>query len=353
MKPYFSMSYPTGVLSLFHLRIQHRFTCLLVLSGCLTLCPGALLMGQSVNSSPDYLGYHSLINQAEVHLSDRHFQQALNTYDEIFDSYSFVFERDYKIAIQLAAYQEKDEKVLKFLQKGFRNGLDLKEVKKLPFLKKIRNSPGWDRIENAYDSLRAASLNPVDIPTRETVWGMYKKDQKKAMGALLRIGDKAQIAYAEKNFAPHSEEQLSQLTDVINMGGYPGEKRIRNDYWASTILSHHNSISSAYNQSDTLYTNLKPLLLEALKAGDISPYELAMIEDWRIATVSGWSEPGYGYLNPPRTLTLAKTDSLRAVIGLRSVSLRNRLVAVEVETGMDFFLPDWVQGKIQIKTEEE
>ncbi|MGB5188508.1 hypothetical protein, partial [Robiginitalea sp.] len=326
-------------MGLFDFRIRYGFSCILFLSACLTLCPSALLMGQS-EYSPDYLTYHCLVNRAEVQLSEGHFQQALNTYDEIFDSYRFVFGRDYKIAIQLAVFQKNEEKVLELLQKAFGNSLELKEIKKLPTLKTLRNMPGWDRLENSHDSLSAASPNPVDIPTRETVRGMYKKDQKKAMGALLRIGDKAQIAYAEKNFAPHSEEQLSQLTEIITRGGYPGEKRIRNDYWASTILSHHNSISTAYNQNDTLYPKLKPLLLEALKAGEISPYELAMIEDWRITTVSGGSEPGYGFLNPPRALSLNATDNLRKAIGLRSISLRNRLVAVEAETGMDFFLPD-------------
>ncbi len=347
MKPYNSIWYALGNMSPFHLTIRQRFVFLLLLSGCFILCPGALLIGQSEDSR-DYFTYHSRVNQAEVHLSQGHFEQALNAYEEIFETYDFVFGRDYKIAVQLALYQKEDKRALEFLQKAFRNGLDLKEVRKLPSLKKLRTTPGWANLENSYDSLSAASPNPVDLPTREMVRSMYKKDQKKAMGALLRIGDKAQIAYAEKTFAPHSEKQLTQLKGIISRGGYPGEKRIRNDYWASTILSHHNSISRAYNQKDSLYPKLKPLLLQALKDGDISPYELAMIEDWKIATVSAWSEPGYGYLNAPKAATLHHTDSLRQAIGLRSVALRNQLVAQEAETGMDFFLPDWVPGKIEI-----
>ena len=346
-----SLSNSSRFKTLFHISLGQRFSCILFLFACLTLFPRALLMGQS-EPSPDYLTYHSRVNQAESQLSQGHFQEALIIYQEILDAYSFVFGRDAKIAIQLALYLKEDQKALDLLQKAIHQGLDLKEVKKLPGVKRLRKTPAWDRLEKSYDDLKAVSLNPVDTQVREMVREMYKKDQKKAMGALMRIGDKAQIAYGEKVFAPHSETQLSELTGIITKGGYPGEKRIRNSYWASTILSHHNSISRAYNQQDSLYPDLKPLLLEALKAGNISPYELALVEDWKIATVSSWSEPGYGYLNSPRAQTLSVTDSLRKAIGLRSVSLRNRLVEQEAETGMDFFLPDWVRGKIEIVTEE-
>ncbi|MGA9239556.1 hypothetical protein [Robiginitalea sp.] len=352
MMPDFVHSFSPGYPTMFYLSMGQRFPFLLYLFSCLTLFPGALLMGQSEHSA-DYLTYHSSVNQAENQLSEGNFQEALITYTAIFDTYPFVFGREAKIAVQLALYLKEDEKALALLQKVIHQGIDLREVKRLPGMKRLRKTPAWDHLEKSYDNLDAASLHPVDIPVLEAVQDMYKKDQKKAIGALFRMGDKAQIAYGEKVFAPHSEEQLSKLTGIITSGGYPGEKRIRNDYWASTILSHHNSISTAYNQQDSLYPKLKPLLLEALKAGDISPYELAMVEDWRIATISGWAEPGYGYLNAPREQTLNVTDSLREAIGLRSVSLRNRLVALEVETGMDFFLPDWVRGKIQIITEEE
>ena len=78
------------------------------------------------------------------------------------------------------------------------------------------------------------------------------------MGALFRIGSKSQDNYAENKFAPHSEQQISELRDILLEIGYPGEKLIGNDYWVSTILSHHNSISQAYNKKDRLYPELKP-----------------------------------------------------------------------------------------------
>ncbi len=53
--------------------------------------------------------------------------------------------------------------------------------------------------------------------------------------------------------------------------------------------------------------------------------------------------------NLPLTSTLTETDKLRLKVGLRTVELRNRLVDLEKKTGMNFYLPDWVKGKVKIK----
>jgi hypothetical protein len=320
---------------------------------CLTsLFPGVEITGQQDRTPEDYRNYHSQINQAENQLAEVRYAEALATYETIFDVYDFVFCRDYKIAAQVAVYLNDNQRALQIMEKAFASGWEWKDAKHLKSLESLRDDPAWSILEDSYDSLRTVYLNRIDSQTRETVHEMFKKDQKKALGALMRIGNKAQQAYGEKKFVPHSELQLAELMEIINTKGYPGEMQIGNDFWGSTILSHHNSISPEYNQSDTLYLNLRPYLLQALRAGEISPYEFAMIEDWKIATTSEWNEPGYGYLNAPSTSTLSETDSLRLAIGLRTVALRNTLVEVEEITGINLFLPDWVKGKIEIEKGE-
>ena len=131
--------------------------------------------------------------------------------------------------------------------------------------------------------------------------------------------------------------------------GYPGEQHIGNDYWASTILSHHNSISRDYALQDTLFAYMKPRLLQAISSGAMSPYEFALADDWYKSVSSDRQAPGYGFLEPPARSTLAETNQLRERIGLRSIELRNKLVAVEGRTGMDLYLPDWVDGTIEIE----
>ena len=87
-----------------------------------------------------------------------------------------------------------------------------------------------------------------------------------------------------------------------------------------------------------------------MKQGEISPYELAQIEDWRIAGLHDHELTSYGFLGAiPDDTVLETVNKNRANIGLRSIDLRNELIDVENETGMDLHLPKgWRNGKITV-----
>ncbi len=299
----------------------------------------------------NYTEYHKQINRAEVLISDGHFQRALNRYSEIFSSYDFIFLRDYKVASQVALYLDEREKALQIIEKGLAAGWDLKDLRRHKYLSGLRNDPDWDKIKGSYPDLRKGYLEKTDNSIREQVHKIFKSDQRLAFGALLRIGKKAKERFATKRFAPQSEHHIRALIKILQIHGYPGEQLIGNDYWMSTILSHHNSISTEYVVNDTLFSHIRPLLLVAIQMGQMSPYEFALIDDWYIAVASCRREPGYGYLNPSEKSTLERTNQLRANVGLRSVELRNRLVDVESKTGINLYLPDWIDGKVIIESE--
>lgn len=310
------------------------------------LCSNANL---SANEQKDYLQYHKQVAVAEGLICEDKFEDALQIYDHVFQSYDFIFSRDLKIAAQLAFYLNDKQKAFRYIQKGIAAGWEKKALRKNKFLKPLRDDPGWKTIEKEYDRLHAQYLLKIDQSTRAEVHNMFKKDQRKAIGALFRIGDKAQEKYATRALAPHSEIQMTQLIQILEKIGYPGEQLIGNDFWMSTIISHHNSITREYVQEDTLYSFIKPYLIQALSTGQISPYEFAIIDDWRIAVASDRMEPGYGFLNSPKKSTLSQTNKLRNKVGLRTIELRNKLVEVEKRTGMNFYLPDWVHDKIDVE----
>lgn len=169
---------------------------------------------------------------------------------------------------------------------------------------------------------------------------MFNKDQQKALLALLTLNAKRREQYAEKRFAPHSEQQLVQLSRIINTYGYPGEKLIHNGYWASVILSHHNSISTAYNLKDTLYLTIRPVLLQALQRGEMSPDEFVRVDDWYITSKTGGQEKQFGHLSSTLTRKeLEKANQLREEIGMSSVETVNRLLDLQAQTGMLFYFP--------------
>ncbi len=321
-----------------------NYPAIVVLGGLLQLICYPALMGQD---SKNYLSYHQRIDEAESAIADELYEEALVIYEQVIADYDFVFLRDMKVATQLAYYVGREDQGDEFLKMAVASGWSVKSARKNKYLSEVVSKEKWRSLEAVEDSSR----REVNEELREQVREMYKKDQGKALAAFIKLREKSRLRYTREKFAPHSEGQMLQLIEILDDHGYPGERLIGNNYWMSTVVSHHNSISPNYSQQDTLYGYVRPILLKALEQGQISPYELALMEDWQIAVASNRQDTGYGYLDPPTKSTLQEANDRRQVIGLRSIGLRNRLVDLQQQTGMSFYLPDWVDGAIEIREE--
>lgn len=309
-----------------------------------------LLVATTSNAQENYLDYHSQVIACEQLMAEGNYPSAIDLFHALFDQYDFKFLREIKVATELSIYEKDYESGFKFIRLGIEAGWTLKRINKNDNLSALREQQEWAEITSAYDSLHQIFVSRLNVEVKKQVHEMFQKDQKKAFGALLRIGEKAQSKYGEKKFAPHSEKQLMQLDRILDKHGYPGEWLIGNNLWTSVILSHHNSISVNYNSKDTLYTQLRLKLMCALKRGEISPYEFAQIEDWKTAALSGHESTLYGFLGKiSSTSELNEVNRHRAEIGLRSIELRNKLIAIEKSTGMNFYLPKgWQKGSITV-----
>jgi len=299
----------------------------------------------------NYKEYHVKVTEAEVFIADENFQAALDIYTHLFDSYDFIFVREYKIATQLAVLLNQSDTALELLKKGILAGWDKKSINKNKLLSGVLEQKNGKALMSQYEDLRVTYEKQTNDSLKNQVHDMFKRDQKLAIKALFRLGSKSQDKYAEKKFAPHSEGQMNDLKIILRQIGYPGEKIIGNEIWMSTILSHHNSISMAYVQKDSLYPKLRPTLLQAIERGELAPIEFAMIDEWRFATMTNPTEVSYGFLEAPIEGQVKKTDSLRAALGLRSIELRNLLVDAEEKSGIHMYLfgSPWVDGKIVLR----
>ncbi|WP_299112248.1 hypothetical protein [uncultured Winogradskyella sp.] len=296
----------------------------------------------------DYKNYHAEILLAEELVSQEKYNQALERYEKVFANFKFNFLRDYKVASQLYLFTGNKEKGVNLIKESITNGWELKDLKNQEFLKKNLNDSEWKNIENQYDNLYKIFLNRIDSNIKSKVQSMFEKDQELAFKVSTIENEQEQEEFILKNFPKHSEKQLKKLLEILEEKGYPGEFLIGNNFWSSTILSHHNSIEPDYVKKDTLYNFIKPKLFQSLTKGYISPYEIALIEDWKRATTSDFSESIYGYLNAPNSSNISQINTSRRRIGLRPVELRNKLIDIENKTGINFYLPDWVDGKIKI-----
>ncbi|WP_338792572.1 hypothetical protein [Bernardetia sp. MNP-M8] len=310
-----------------------------------------LLFSTKSTAQENYLNYHLKVIECEQLIVEGEYTSAISLFDSLFKKFDFLFLRDIKVATELSVFEKDYKSALKFTSLGIKAGWTLESINKNDNLQSLKEQGEWVQIISAYDSLHKIYLSKLNFQIKEQVHEMIKKDQKKAFGALLRIGQKSKRRYSEKKFAPHSEHQIGKLEQIINKYGFPSEQLIGNNVWSSVILSHHNSISVNYNSKDTIYTQLKPKLLNALTKGEISPYELAQIEDWRIAALNNHELTSYGFLGTiPDKIILESVNNNRAKIGLRSIDLRNNLIDVENETGINLYLPKgWQKGKIKIE----
>lgn len=310
-----------------------------------------LLVSVKSYAQENYLDYHAKVIECEQLIVEGKYTFAIHAFDSLFTQFDFLFLRDVKVATELSAFAKDYRYGCKFARLGIKAGWTIKSIQKNDNLRSLREQAEWRQILSAYDSLHNVYLSRLNVELREQVHGMFKKDQRKALGALFRIGQKAKRRYSEKKFAPHSERQLEKLEQILQDDGYPGERLIGNDLWGSVILSHHNSISVNYNAKDSLYVQLKPKLLMALKKGELSPYELAQIEDWRVAALHDHNLTAYGFLGSiPDDAVFKSVNENRAAIGLRSIDLRNQLINIEKETGLNLHLPKgWQNGKITVE----
>ncbi|MEO1260759.1 MAG: hypothetical protein AAFZ15_18315 [Bacteroidota bacterium] len=305
----------------------------------------------NAQNSPDYGMYHKRVMAAEKLIIAENYQAALHAYEQLFNNYDFIFLREYKIAVQLAWHLQDEQKTMAYLKKGILAGWELKSIKKNKYLSKLGKGENWKTLKKEYPIHRKQYQSAINRPLRDQVKKMISRDQKKALRAFLTFGEKAKKKYAEKKFAPQSEKQIAEFSSILKTHGYPGEKLIGNNFWMSTIISHHNSISTEYGRKDQLYPTLKPLLKKALKKGEISPFEFALIDDWYITVKNDRTEPAYGILDAIAPEHLPKVNELRQAVFLRPVEVRNGLVDAQEKTGIDFYLRGhtWGSGKIEIK----
>ncbi len=303
-----------------------------------------------VPAQSNYMDYHKEVIKCEQLIVEGKFKDAIVNFDSLFDRFDFVFLRECQLATGLSVFEQDSKSAFRFLALGIKQGWSLKDINKNKNLRPLKNDPQWHKIVSEYDSIHKIYLSKLNSPLREEIREIYKNDQKIALRVFLRIGEKNRVKYAMKKFTPHSEKTLLRLAEILIEHGYPGEKLIGNNWWVSVSLVHHNSIYTEYTKKDTLYLNIRPELVKSIEKGELHPYKFALIEDWRHSVLYEHQLLSYGYLEEiPDEYTLQKNNENRKKMGIRSIELRNKLLDIEKETGLNLYIPkDWKKGRITV-----
>ncbi|GAB3234131.1 hypothetical protein J0A67_20485 [Algoriphagus aestuariicola] len=284
----------------------------------------------------DYLDYHRSVRAIEASLLQEEWEEALALTLRLERDFEFLFKKDLKIALQLAYRVGDSVSFRRFSGKAFERGWDWKKAKK-----ELRDNSDFEL--GLGDSLKSISKRTRRIPVpypeiREQVKRLFIQDQWQALGGLFTFSAERQDRYAEKKFAPKAKKRVEEIRSIMDQVGYPGEMLIGNSVWASTILSHYNSISERFAKADTLYPALKDSLRRDLGLGKISPFEFTLIDNWYQSIVSGRQVESYGILEREVSdEALPMVDTNRLAVGLPTVADYNRLLDLQEKNGIRLF----------------
>lgn len=296
----------------------------------------AILLSYLSLTGQNYERYHEQVLEIEKYIAREKYDHALQGYQNLFDSYEFVFLRDYIVASQIALKVGQIGFCKVYMKEAIIRGWDIKHIKRNKFIRNNLPDEDWEEINQEYPELTYFFLTNLNYDLRKKVYKLYTKDQKMAIRAALRLNQKMIRRFCEKKYIPHSEKTVHELIEIIKTNGYPGEKVIGNSWWGSTILSHHNSIFPEYNLNDPLYEQINNLLFDAFKKGEISPYEMVLIDDWYRNVAFDCKESTYGIISCENNDEAS--NELREKFYYRSIELQLILEEIEEKTGMQLEL---------------
>ena len=163
-----------------------------------------------LSGQPNYSSYHKQIQEAERLLLKEVYPSALERYEKVFETYPFVFKRDYAIAFQVALVQGEKAKASLYLQQAVQSGLSWKSIKSFRKVLKVHPTLSRQDIKEFYLKNRDSTQKGRDEDLRAFVREMFKRDQKKALGNFIKVREKAKKKYSESKFGPHSRQQMAK-----------------------------------------------------------------------------------------------------------------------------------------------
>ncbi|MFA8437030.1 MAG: hypothetical protein ACEPOZ_21195 [Marinifilaceae bacterium] len=228
------------------------------------------LWGIQKGPAQNYMSYYQTINRAEIASLDREYQRSDSLYQVAFELVGKPFKDDCLLAAINSEKLNWNEQTYGYLKKGISVGLRIKSIKK--HLSRFKKSGEWKSLKKDYESLREQYLQSLNLALREELMKMVDKDQ--AIRHPIFGNSKKQRSLANK--------QYSQLLEIIkeNNGKWPGRFTIGDGNEGGkyavgevTIMLHHFSTEQV--------NNLRAVLVEAVRIGDLSPYNVAYPLDYK------------------------------------------------------------------------
>ncbi len=230
-----------------------------------------VLFGIQKISAQNYLNYYETINKAEIANLDKEFKKSDSLYQVAFGLVDKPFKDDYLLASINSEKLNNYQKTYEYLKKGILVGLTEKRIKKE--LSEFKKSDEWKSLKKEYDSAREKYLKSLNLTLRNELLKMVEKDQSA----------RHPIFGSWKKMKKTDTYNHNRLLEIIenNNGKWPGRfligagnKKDKYD-WNNevTVMLHHFTKEQV--------NNLKPILIEAILNGNLSPYNVVYPLDYK------------------------------------------------------------------------
>lgn len=230
-----------------------------------------LLFGFQKTSAQNYLNYYETINKAEIANLDKEFKKSDSIYQVAFTLVEKPFKEDFLLASINSEKLKDNQKTFDYLKKGINNGLTLKQIKKQ--LQEFKKSRKWKELKKEYNSIRKNHLSTLNLPLREEISEMIRKDQKA----------RAPIFGGWKQMKKIDTYNYNRLIDIIkkNNNKWPGFSTIGEITPKGKYDVTKNITLMPLHFKEEWVEKLKPYMYEAVLNGEIYPYQFARIIDYK------------------------------------------------------------------------
>ncbi|MEM6700942.1 MAG: hypothetical protein AAF599_21250, partial [Bacteroidota bacterium] len=183
------------------------------------ICYPYFLLGQN------YLDYYAQVNQAKKLVLQKEYQQALETYKNVFQTFDFEFARDCIHAVEIANLLEEEELSFYFATHALKRGVSIDYFVQEGRYEAFRATSSWKKLLTASDSLQQLYLNSINLELRAEINEMFRADQAirdryyKWYNFLWRL-------LIGKKWKKLNLEQVERIVEITEQVGFPGERCI-------------------------------------------------------------------------------------------------------------------------------
>ncbi|RXG20668.1 hypothetical protein [Leeuwenhoekiella aequorea] len=229
-----------------------------------------ILFGIHKISAQNYLNYYETINKAEIENLDGNFKKSDSLYRIAFKLVEKPFKDDLLLASINSENLNDNQKTYEYLKKGISVGLTKKRIRKE--LSEFKKSVKWKPLKKEYDLIRENYLKSLNLTLRNELLKMVEEDQSARhpiFGSWKKM--KKTDTYNHNHLLEIIKENIGKWPGRINIGD--GNEDGKYAYGEITIMLHHFSTEQVMN--------LKPILIEAILNGNLSPYNIAYPLDYK------------------------------------------------------------------------